>query len=136
MSNSKITRENVAYQHINNGGIGFSIETDTEEFDGLEEKKVAVHHIEFSLSSFGIVQRCLVPVFETTPAVLRELADRLEAKGLKDPRYLSPKDAHIQRPDGSGERVIVRDGKTHRTQISAKLDQECSPSQCSTQSTP
>lgn len=132
MSKFELKRESVAYQHINNGGISFGIETQSED-DG---KVIETHHLEFSLSSFGIVQRCLVPVLETTPAVLRELADRLEAKGIKDPSYLTPKDAHIQRPDGSGERVIIRDGKTHRSKISAKLEQDCSQTNSSTQSTP
>lgn len=114
MSKPDIKREHVAYQHIINGGISFGIETDAD----------VTHYLEFSLSSMGIVQRCLVPVLETTPAVLRELADRLEAKGLKDPSYLSPKDAHIQHADGTSERVFFRDGKFHRIQHCAKMESE------------
>lgn len=79
----------LAHQHVNNGGLSIAVSTDTNE-DGKE-----THHLEIGLSNYGVSQRCLIPVFSSTPNILRLIADELEAKNIRDPKYLSPIIAHV-----------------------------------------
>jgi hypothetical protein len=77
------------YQHIFNGGISLAVVTEKHE-DGSE-----AHSLEIGLSSFGVMQRCTIPVFSATPNILRILADELEAKNIVDSRYLAPIITHV-----------------------------------------
>lgn len=79
----------MAHQHISSGGLSLSVSTDTRE-DGTEN-----HHLEIGLSNFGVNQRCIIPVFSSTPNILRLIADELEAKNIRDPKYLSPIITHV-----------------------------------------
>jgi hypothetical protein len=74
----------VAHQNISNGGLSLAVSTDTRE-DGKE-----AHHLEIILSNFGVEHRCIIPVFSSTPNILRLIADELESKNIRDPNYLHP----------------------------------------------
>lgn len=103
--NVKTTYPVDAYQHISNGGISISLKTDTHG-DGRE-----THDLEIGLSNFGIIQRCTIPVFATTPNILRIIADELEAKNVGDPSYLSPILTHVTFADKEDMYFRVIDGK-------------------------
>jgi hypothetical protein len=94
--NSTTTYGVMAHQHVSNGGLSLAVSTDTHD-DGSE-----THHIEIGLSNFGVNQRCIIPVFASTPNILRLIADELEAKNIRDPKYLSPIIAHVTY-GGSGQ---------------------------------
>jgi hypothetical protein len=87
--NSTTTYGAIAHQHISNGGITLAVSTDKSD-DGREQ-----HHIEIGLSNYGVNHRCIVPVFASTPTMLRLIADDLEAKNVRDPAYLAPIITHV-----------------------------------------
>lgn len=90
------------YQHISNGGITFDL---THETCG----KNMYHKIEVSMSSFGLKLQTTIPVFMTTPTILRALADEIERQSVTDPKYLRPIAATI-RSDFLGGTVYYRSG--------------------------
>jgi hypothetical protein len=95
----------MAHQHVNNGGLSMSVSTDTHD-DGTE-----THHLEIGLSNYGVSQRCIIPVFSSTPNLLRLIADELEAKNIRDPKYMSPIIAHVSYDDKDDVYFRVVGGK-------------------------
>jgi hypothetical protein len=87
--NSTTTYGVLAHQHVSGGGLSLAVSTDTHD-DGSE-----THHLEIGLSNYGVNQRCIIPVFATTPNILRLIADELESKNIRDPKYLAPIIAHV-----------------------------------------
>jgi hypothetical protein len=103
--NSTTTYGVMARQNVSNGGLSLTVSTDTHD-DNSE-----THHIEIGLSNHGINQRCIIPVFATTPSILRLIADELESKNIRDPKYLAPIIAHVTYDDKEDVYFRVVGGK-------------------------
>jgi hypothetical protein len=103
MRDSNVTKKYGAIAH--QGNLSFSVSTDTHE-NGSE-----YHHLEISLSHYGVVQSSTIPVFASTPNILRLLADELEAKNIRDPKYLAPIITHVTYDDKEDVYFRVVGGK-------------------------
>jgi hypothetical protein len=78
------------YQHISNGGMTFEfVRTETKNGRPVQ------YELDVQLSSFGVTHRSIIPVFSTTPAILRAIADEMERQQVADPLYLSNTYAYI-----------------------------------------
>jgi hypothetical protein len=87
------------------GSLSFAVSTDTHE-NGNEH-----HHLEISLSHCGVVQSSTIPVFASTPNILRLIADELESKNIHDPKYLAPIISHVTYDDKEDVYFRVVGGK-------------------------
>jgi hypothetical protein len=76
--NSTTTYGVMAHQHVSNGGLSLAVSTDTHD-DGSE-----THHIEIGLSNFGVNQRCIIPVFASTPKYLSPIIAHVTYDGKED----------------------------------------------------
>jgi hypothetical protein len=81
------------YQHLNEGGINFSLNT-------LQFKKRKEVRLVISLSNYGQAVEFQVPMFETSAFILEALAKQIRETGVIDPSYLAPVTTRIYSDDG------------------------------------
>jgi hypothetical protein len=103
MSDPNITTKYGVVAH--QGSLSFAVSTDTHE-NGNE-----YHHLEVSLNHYGVTQRCIIPIFSSTPNILRLIADELESKNIHDPKYLAPIISHVTYDDKEDVYFRVVGGK-------------------------
>jgi hypothetical protein len=119
-----------AYQHISNGGIGFTFLAET-----VRNKQH--HKLQITLSNHGIAHNTTIPVFATTAAILRMIANEIDQHAVSDPSYLSNIEADIKSKtfghyiyrniDGTVQRWFVPEDSTEEIQlnlIESKPDEE------------
>lgn len=128
MSSAKPMRRTlgpVAYQHITNGGLSFqTIRTEYERDDGSPLTQM---DLEVRQSSMGVSVAFKLPLFKTTAAILRDVADRIDSASDIDPVYLQPIDATLETADGeniSEWRAISR--ASHVSHATKSVDIESS----------
>lgn len=106
----------VAYQHISDGGFAFqTIKTVTVADNGNKHTRL---ELEIRHRAMGVGIAVLIPCFQTTAHILRDIAYQIQRAGVAtDHNYLQPIDAKLE----SSEGFLMKDWKAEARGGDAKV---------------